>query len=777
MNNIKDTKALLMPLLKGSPLIIVCAIIAFFIARKTFNYITPQYESTAKIKLDDSSMGVRNTILYKDFDLMPTSNKIKTEVEIIKSREFLKLVGEKLEWDISFFLVGKLKKTEIKDENFYSLTYNLEDKSHYQRPFEIHPINKTEYFLKYSAKGKTVQQICQFECICQNDGFEFNLEFNYDKVNIDEIIKNKNHFYFKINSIQSITNKISNNLDIKALDKDIPILRISFKDPIAKKTTQVVNTIAQSYIEDYVRFKSETARKTVKFIDERLKEISEKLKKSETHLEDYKLKNNIAHLKLETETGLKKLAELQVQQVNLEMNEAALNQLDKYINETDEDFIYLAPQVGFGDLLFTEMIKKLKGYQSEKRELLKKYQSDHENIIIIDKNIEETVDYIKASIKNAKNDISIKKKSILNNVKKVESKFTNLPSLEKEIVILQRNFQQNQRTYNYLIEKKSESSIAAASEISFHRILQLATIPKAPVSPNKTLIYFISVFLSLVFSTTLIYLLHFLNNKLKNREDIEKQTELPILGTLANKNKSQESFQDGINAIANKLTLKDKLQEHQAVCISSAIRQEGKSFVAINLAKTLSLMGWKTALIDFNLRNPELHKFTNAQIKFGISDFILDACTIDEIIIPSQHPNLTIITTGNHIENPGILIGNRNLKSKLKKLKKKFDLLIIDTPATASVIDGIKIMSLCELNIYTTRANYTSSENLLNADLLKEQYKIKNLHLLLNKVEKNTTYEGYFKNNKLSYSKTGFWQKIKNTIDYLTPKRRSKKTA
>jgi len=50
---------------------------------------------------------------------MPTNNKIKTEVEIIKSREFLKLLSAKLKWDISFFLVGKLKKTEIKEEDFY----------------------------------------------------------------------------------------------------------------------------------------------------------------------------------------------------------------------------------------------------------------------------------------------------------------------------------------------------------------------------------------------------------------------------------------------------------------------------------------------------------------------------------------------------------------------------------------------------------------------------------------------------------------------------------
>ena len=766
-----------MPLVKGIPFILICAVIAFFIAKKTFNYLTPQYESTSKIKLDDSSTGVRNTILYKDFDLMPTINKIKTEVEIIKSREFLKLVSQKLGWDISFFRVGKLKKTEIKEEDFYKLKYNLSDDSHYQRPFKVHVINKNEYKLKYNAKGKDFEQTCQFGSVCKNNGFEFLLELNPEKVDINQFIQSEDHFSFVINSVYNNTSKISNQLDIKALDKDIPILRISFKDPVAKKTTEVVNTIAETYIEDYVRFKSETARKTVDFIDERLKEIGNKLKKSEATLENYKLNNKIVNLKLETETGLKKLAELQVQQANLEMNEAGLDQLDKYINESNDDFLDLAPQVGFGDLLFTEMVKKLKGFQSERKELLKKYQSDHENVVTIDQNIKETIDYIKSSIKNAKNDISTKKKSILASVKNEEKKFETLPSVEKEIVVLKRDFQQNQRTYNYLTEKKSEASIAAASEISFHRILQLATIPKAPVSPNKTLIYFIAVFLSLVFSTILIYLVHFLNNKLKNREDIEKQTELPIIGTLSNKKQNKENFQDGINAIANKLTLKDNLSEHQALCISSAIRREGKSFIAINLAKTLSLMGWKTALIDFNLRNPELHKYINPQPAFGISDFVLDACSIDEIAIATKHPNLTIITAGNYTENPGIVIGNRNLEDKLKDLKNRFELLIIDTPATSSVMDGIKIMSLCELNIYTTRANYTTSENLLNADLIKEQYDINNLHLLLNKVGKNTTYEGYFQNSKLSYSKNKIGDKIKRFFESISIKTRGKKAA
>ncbi len=760
MNDLNDIKKLIVPLIKGSPVILLCLVFALLLAKRGVKYIEPEYESTAKIKLDDSNMGISNTILYKDFDLFPTTNKIATEVEVLKSHNLIKEVVERLGFTVTYYRVGTIKTSEMHTNSPFRINYDILDEYHiYDRKYHVDVINQDTFKFNFVFNNVKEEYFVAFTDTLETSLGRFHIDWKKDSINADNL---QDKFYFTLDSSEKLVNKIKKNLDVKELDKDVPIIRISYKDPIPKRTTMVVNEIAQTYIDDYIDTKKETATKTTSFIDKRLAIIEKDLKKAEKDLEKYKLKNNVINLKQETEIGLKKIAQLKVQLANLEMNEAALYQLDEYINQDDNDYLDLAPQVGFGDLLFTEMVKKLKGFQAEKKKLLFKYQPSHEQIIALDNNIDETVNYLKISIENARKDIATKRNSIQASINDSELIFQELPVKEKALVTLERQFLQHQKTYNFLTEKRTEAAIASAANLSFHRILQKGVIPKAPVSPNKTLIFFISGFLGITSGMILVFIYSFVNNRVTNRDDIERQTGIPVLGTMPYTPNDQSRSLDSSSMLINKLDLVNGLEKNQAILVTSAIKQEGKTFIAKNLAMALAKMNWEVVLIDTNLHNPQMHQFFNIKNEEGISEFLdQQAGTIHQVIQKTEHENLSVITTGSQINAPALLLGNRNLKQYIEELKQNFDLVILDTPATAIAFDGVHLMPHCEHNIFVFRSGFTPSKYIRTADMISEEYKINNLQVLLNGVSKNTNYEGFYDDKSLRYRKEGFWERIK----------------
>lgn len=754
MNDFQDIKRLVMPLIRGSWFIVLSVILALVIAYKAMFYIVPQFQSVAKLKLDDSKMGIGNNILYKDFDLFPTTNKILTEVEVLTSNTLIEKAVSKLDYKVSYYRIGEILTTEMYHDSPFNVDLKIKNPNIQDKPINFKVIDLNNYTVTYNLKGIDYSYLGNFGKAVSTPDLNFTLHLN-KKIELAQL---KDPFFFKINSTEALVNHIKSNLDIKSVEKDVPVVRISYMHPVPVKSADVVNTLAKTYIEDYVDGRTETAKKTVSFIDEQLTDIGQKLKVAENNLKDFRQNNKIVNLKQETETGLKKMSELKVQLANLRMNEAAVNQLNDYVKKGN--FTVSAPQVGFGDLLFTELVKKLKSYEVERKTLLQKYQPDNPKILALNESINNTTLYLKESIINAKKDISTKRASIEQTIAVADHEFDDLPYKEKELLVLEREFLMAQKTFNFLTEKRTEAAIASAGAISFHRILKEAQTPTNPTIPQRRLIYFVSGLLAVIISITLIYLRHFMINKIENRDDIERNSGIPVIGTLPKSN-DEWTVMERASMIGGKLAMVGGLDKNQSIAITSALRGEGKTFIACHLASAMAEAGWKVALIDCNWRNPELHTYFDRNNKIGISDFISGWSNITEIIQKTKHHNLFFVSAGTRINAPGTLFARRDLGEQIQDLKSQFDLIIFDTPASTMALDAVSIMKHCEHNLFVAKTNSTKVSHILNADFIQEAYGIENLHLLLNCTKANSNYEGYFSGKQYQYQRGGVWSKIK----------------
>jgi uncharacterized protein involved in exopolysaccharide biosynthesis len=748
MASIQNIKKQLLPLIKGSPIIIMVFLLSVFIAKKIIQYTPTTYLSVAKIKLDNQKYGFSNSALYKDFDVFTAHDMIETEAEILGSDLIIKKALKKVDFSTVIKRVGSIKKALLYNNSPFQVDYQFIDDQLQDQPLSL-VIKEGLLTLTYHHSG---------EAILVNGGFDLPFKINGNEITItkrDSIVQLKNLelngiYSFIIYSEEGLIKKTKEQLDVKAIDKEMSILRVVFKDEVPQKTADFNNALCEAYIEDYIGMKSYAANKTVQFIDLKLEEVGKDLALAESELETYKMNNNVVNTRQETETGLRQLSGLEMDLVNAEINEQAIIELETYI-ESGDYFVETALQVGFVDLLLTELIKKLKILSDDKQDLLIKYEEESDQIKAVNYKIKEIKRYVGEAIESNKREAITKRKKLEAEFDLLSNKFEGIPSREKNLQVLEREFALQESVFNFLSQKRIEAFIASTSTTSFHRIIQPAYIPKLPASPNKTLITFVCGLLGLILGITFVYLRQFARAKVLDKADLERNSQIPVAGIIRD---LKDEIGSEYLTLTKSLLLKNILEPNQVVVISSSLSREGKTISVENLAASLISLGYKVCLIDFDNISYDL-TLTAQKIK--------DFKSVTENDFKENGLVLTTKKSESLLEEDFTFF-----KSKLEVLKENYDFVIIDTSPTAVSVSPVQLMKLADLNIYTIRANYTPISYIGNTDLLADEYQLKNIHFILTNAHKANNYNGNLIGSRFQrkVNEKGIVNRIKQYINY-----------
>ncbi len=747
----QDLKKIILPYLKGLPFIVAVLLLSILIALRLIYLTNPLYESVVKIKLDDKSLGMGNSNLYKDFDYFTSSNKISAEIEILKSNFLIEKTIKNIDWQISYYRNGDFRTTELlKNSPFVILK---KDKSYFKKTILVSLIFLTEDSVQISWEGGVNKLSFDDTFIVGNDTLV--LKKNTTAFTTKQALNISGAFSFSLNDVKTLTTSIVlPSLDVTSVDNDVPIVRISLKHQLPFKAQEFVDQLAKEYIKDYVEDKNSIATETISFINERLEEIGDKLISSEKAIEEFKKSYKIVNTRQETETGLKQTSQIEIQLINLELESTAIDAVESYVS-SKKNFLKAAPSyLEFSGALYNGMIENIKNSQATIEKLKMKYNENHPKVKVEKEIIDQNVEYIKEAIKQSRISIHKKKEKLLEELNLAHGKFVHLPKLEKDLLRLERAFNLNQKTYNFLSEKKVESNIAAASSMSFHRIIQFGSLPKKPVSPNKTLILFVSSFLGMLIGVGGIWLKKYVNSYIEDRSDYESLSNVEVVGVIPkieDLNANNESFLPIVNLIISKFLSDGSL----TIAITSAVSNEGKTFIANGVAKALRDLDYPVTLIDLNTYNPTISNNNDLYGRTGWTNY--ETKTV-------YSAPFKIISSGTHKLSFSEIIGNHEFEERWKEMTSINAITIIDTPASIYCMDVSKVLSASELVINVVRANFTKQDYVIQADLLKERYGLKNIYTIINCVNNTINASGDFIGSRFSYSEKK--NVVNRLIDY-----------
>jgi uncharacterized protein involved in exopolysaccharide biosynthesis len=694
------TLGILRPLLRGLPIIAVLVWLGIMAAKRYLNYTTPMFESTARIKLADTRDGVPNSNLFKDFDVFTSSNKIAAEVELLKSKVLVEKAIQHLDWQYTITRVGELRSTELYDQCPFVLNTSIENAKFFDHPFSL-VVTGDSMLQVTTPSGQIVRG--KMNHILNFEGGSLVVVRN------DELLKQRpdmhinDTYSFVRHTPENVINKIIGDLDVMSVDKEIPVLRISLKSPVAQKSADIVNAIAAAYIADYVELKFKSADTAMDFLGKELSTMRDRLSASENNIEGYRNQKNIINIRQETETDLRKIADLKKQQASVQMNLLAIKDLNRYMDEGKDNFEALAPNFeAFTDLLSTELVKKMKELQRERRDLLTRYTPDNDKVKVVDDKIGDISGYMRESIHNTEHNLQIKYDDLNKTIREAEEVFIGLPTKEKAMTILERNFSLNEQIYRFLHEKRTEAEIARAATISFHRIISPAEVPNTPVSPNPALLKVLAAFLSFLFGVFGIYLVHFIKGRISEPAAIQKNSDTPLLAEVPFLQKSvqQSMF---FRRWAVELDLMKMLGNGSVVSVNSFDRSEGKRFIAGHLAAALQAMGKRVVLVN-----------------------------ADSSIMPERASGAVPTVV------PPAMLGQKQFYANwIKELNSECDVVIIKNTAVNADPASLSMMAVATTNLFVLDSRRTRQKMVLQADLLKETLQLPAMHFVLNRAGYN----------------------------------------
>ncbi|MBR1470022.1 MAG: CpsD/CapB family tyrosine-protein kinase [Lachnospiraceae bacterium] len=188
-------------------------------------------------------------------------------------------------------------------------------------------------------------------------------------------------------------------------------------------------------------------------------------------------------------------------------------------------------------------------------------------------------------------------------------------------------------------------------------------------------------------------------------------------------------------------------EDNKVLAITSCVRDEGKSFVSVNLAMALAEGGKRVFYIDADMRKSVLlGRYRVKGKQEGLSSYLVGHCDIDNVMVTTNVRNLDIIFAGRKPPNPSELLGGKRFGNLVRKLREEYDYVIIDTPPIGEVIDAAVVAKNCDGTILVAAFGHDSYRFINNSRYQVEKSGCRVLGIILNKVprEKRYRYGSYY---------------------------------
>ena len=582
-----------------------------------------------------------------------------------------------------------------------------------------------------------------------------------------------NHLEISLASIDSRVSKLQEEYSVNLADKKATVIALNINVENIEKGKDILNELVKSYNADAIEDKDITTKKTLEFIDERIKLISEELGQVENKKQDFKQKNKLSDIDTEVKLGLETNADARKKQLEVEtqmnINKALLNSV-VHLNGNS----LLPINTGVESAEINSGIDAYNRLVLEKNRLLENATDQHPAVAELNKQIQELKKNIINTLNKNKQSLEIANSEYATELAKIDGKISKVPYLEKIFRNIERTQQIKENLYLLLLQKREESAISLNISAPKARVVDVAYASEKPIAPKKIIYYIGALMLGLLVPFLIIYLRRLLNDKIITKQDLERLVKDNILVELPSipKNGSELVGINDLSSMAEAFrilitNLKFKLPNREngrVVLVTSTVKGEGKTFVSINTALTLAGGKSRVVIIGADIRNPQLQRYERESRRLkGLTEYLHGDLDVQEII--HQFPNnanMDIIYSGMIPPNPTDLLTNGRFGTLVEELRQDYQYIIIDSAPLLLVPDTLLIADTADATIYVSRSKHTKNDLIEFANKNIREHKIHNVGFILNDVNKHFFSYGH----KYSYGyhkekeRKSWWNKI-----------------
>ena len=513
----------------------------------------------------------------------------------------------------------------------------------------------------------------------------------------------------------------------------------------------ILNEIISEYNSRAVKDKNVQGLQTERFIDDRLSLVSHDLNETENAIQQYKQGKGITDLGAEAKYQTEKKAEMEKNLISAKTYLEILKMTQDFL--TAPANAYSMIPMTLSNEALQDAIDSYNGSVMRRTELLESAKPDNSALRQLSDRIDSMRGNIITSLSRMIATQTVAVRDTERELDAVQGSLTGIPSSEREYLTLARQQSVQSSLYMFLLQRREENSIFMANATAKGKIVDDAYTLSEPLGMSNKVIYLLSLFFGMIIVPIFLYTRKVINNRFESREELERRTDVPILGVMSTDNSGNRlvvrpdctsSSAELFRLMRTNLLFMLNDRNDKVVLMTSSMSGEGKTFMAINLAATLALLDKKVLLVGMDIRKPRLAQYLGLHPKFGLTQYLSsDSVSLQQIISPyNEAPGLDIIVAGPVPPNPSELLVSLKVDDLFAELRKMYDYIIIDSAPVGLVSDTFTLDRVADATIYVSRTNYTTFNYIDMLNEIYEQKRLKKLSIVVNGVAQRKSY-GY----------------------------------
>jgi succinoglycan biosynthesis transport protein ExoP len=541
-----------------------------------------------------------------------------------------------------------------------------------------------------------------------------------------------------------LTNIFLSKLKVSQVKRS-QVINVGFESEDPKLAAKIANEVADKYIVGQLQAKFDATKKATDWLNDQLVELKQKVESSERAVEQYRKTHELLEVSKEVGLSQQQMSEVNSQLIIARAQRAeaeAKYQQVEAIAKSGRDIDSVA------EVLNSSLISSLRQQESEVQrkysEMLVEFGQRHPRMIQMQAELEDIqakvrseVKKVAAGLRNSMDVARAREGSLSSSLRQMESKTSGSNQAEVQLHALEREATANKALFETFLGRFKETASTQGIAQADARVISFAEIPLGASYPKRNLLLMSSVVGALLFGVFLVFILEMLNPGVRSPEQIQDLFNMSTLGIVpkivdANAlpheyllTKPQSSLAEAVNTLRISLSLLNPDAEVKSLLVTSSVPGEGKSTLAVLIARHSACAGQRVVLVDTDLRRPTIEKmFKFKDRKLGLTDLLMQHdLSINDVLVDDPETGMKILTGGKSaFINPVDLFASQRMKSIVNDLRERFDLVILDSAPIMAVPDTRILAGLVDKTIFVLNWDSTPKKvvhgalHLLNKD-------------------------------------------------------------
>jgi len=493
------------------------------------------------------------------------------------------------------------------------------------------------------------------------------------------------------------------------------------------------NSLARLYLDEQLKLKQTASRRAGDFLQEEIERLRISVSGAEQTIQEYRKREGLVEAQPVDEQQLSGLTtQLVLSRSQRAEAEARLRQVEQLLQSD-------ATLAAAAQLLESPVLGQLRTRETEINreiaELSSEYGARHPRMINLNVELESLQDRKQTEIRQIaqrqRDEVQVlrsREAALQSNIEGIRSQVAVRNEARVGLEALERDVQADRDLLKTYINRAKEIGSQEKAQQPDARIISQAVLPDEATYPRRQLIFGVALFSSLLVGSLLVFGLESLDNTIRSTEQVEDLIGLPALGLVPAIAKPERRygapedhvldnpnspFGEAVRSLRTAMLLTGTGPAAKSILLTSSVPSEGKTSMAMCLARVHARSGRRTLIIDCDLRRPRLHELTGIPNETGLSNVLMHDRGLNEVVHTDQRSGAEFVMAGPPVPDPAALLASERMRELLRDVGARYDLVLLDSPPVLSVSDARVLSQMADKSVFLVQWGKTRRNDVM----------------------------------------------------------------